>query len=122
MQPSTYFASCARGIEPILEGELAALGIEARAARGGVRFFGPLEAAYRACLWSRTAGRVLLPLASFDAPDEEALYAGVRTLRWRDHLDARRTLAVDFTQVRSRLSHTQYGALKTKDAIVDQFR
>ena len=48
--------------------------------RAGVAFAGPLEVAYRACLWSRVASRILLPLATFDAPTPEALYAGVRTI------------------------------------------
>ena len=32
------------------------------------------------------------------------------------------TLAVDFDAVRSQITHTHYGALKVKDAIVDQLR
>lgn len=90
--------------------------------RAGVGFRGALEVAYRACLWSRVASRVLLPLATFPAPSPAELYAGVRAIRWRDHLSPRGTLAVDCATGNAALSHSHYAALKTKDAIVDQFR
>lgn len=60
------FVSCSRGVEPLLVTELTALGaVEAREGRGGVRCQATLETAYRACLWSRLASRVLMPLADF---------------------------------------------------------
>jgi 23S rRNA (guanine2445-N2)-methyltransferase / 23S rRNA (guanine2069-N7)-methyltransferase len=110
-------------MEELLAAELRDLGAAAVETRtAGVSFTGTLETAYRACLWSRVANRVLLPLATFSAPTPEALYAGVRTIRWSDHLDPRRTLAVDFSASHSTITHSHYGALKTKDAIVDQLR
>ncbi len=90
--------------------------------RGGVACTSSLEQAYRACLWSRVANRVLLPIAEFAAPTPEALYEGTRTVAWSDHLGTDDTLAVDCTSSRSAITHTQYAALKVKDAIVDQFR
>jgi 23S rRNA (guanine2445-N2)-methyltransferase / 23S rRNA (guanine2069-N7)-methyltransferase len=73
-------------------------------------------------LWSRIANRVLVPLASFAAPNPEALYTGVRAIKWADHLSPGRTLAVDCSVSRSQITHSHYAALKTKDAIVDQLR
>jgi 23S rRNA (guanine2445-N2)-methyltransferase / 23S rRNA (guanine2069-N7)-methyltransferase len=93
-----------------------------KASRGGVACSGSLEQAYRACLWSRVANRVLLPIAEFPAPTPEALYDGVRAVEWSAHLAADGTLAVDCTSSRSAITHTQYAALKVKDAIVDRFR
>jgi 23S rRNA (guanine2445-N2)-methyltransferase / 23S rRNA (guanine2069-N7)-methyltransferase len=90
--------------------------------RAGVSFEGSLECAYRACLWSRVASRVLLPLASFHAPSPAALYEGVRRVRWHEHLGPKQTLAVDFAGSESEINHSHFGALKTKDAIVDQIR
>src|SRR5690606_9003173 len=75
-----------------------------------------------ACLWSRTANRVLLPLARFPAATPEALYAGVHTIDWGEHLSPDATLAVDFVSSRSAIAHTQFGAQKVKDAVVDQLR
>jgi 23S rRNA (guanine2445-N2)-methyltransferase / 23S rRNA (guanine2069-N7)-methyltransferase len=117
------FASAPRGIEPLLADELRALGAEdVKETRAGVTFSGDLTLAYRVCLWSRVANRVLLPLAQFPAATPEALYAGVRSIDWAEHLDQNGTLAVDFNAYRSAITHTHYGALKVKDAIVDQFR
>jgi 23S rRNA (guanine2445-N2)-methyltransferase / 23S rRNA (guanine2069-N7)-methyltransferase len=118
-----FFATTAKGMETLLAGELRELGgaaVEER--RAGVAFQGALEVAYRACLWSRVANRILLPLASFDAPTPEALYAGVGAIGWGDHIGRGRTLAVDCSTSRSRIDHSHYAALKTKDAIVDQLR
>jgi 23S rRNA (guanine2445-N2)-methyltransferase / 23S rRNA (guanine2069-N7)-methyltransferase len=121
--PLRLFASAPRGIEPLLADELRALGGEhVKETRAGVTFGGDLTLAYRVCLWSRVANRVLLPLAQFPAATPEALYAGVRSIDWAAHLDQNGTLAVDFNTYRSAITHTHYGALKVKDAIVDQFR
>ena len=117
------FASAPRGIEPLLADELRALGAgNVKETRAGVTFEGDLTLAYRVCLWSRVANRVLLPLAKFPAPTPEALYDGVRGIDWSTHLDQNGTLAVEFNAYRSAITHTHYGALKVKDAIVDQFR
>jgi 23S rRNA (guanine2445-N2)-methyltransferase / 23S rRNA (guanine2069-N7)-methyltransferase len=122
-QSLRLFASAPRGIEPLLADELRAVGAgNVKETRAGVTFEGDLMLAYRVCLWSRVANRVLLPLAQFPAPTPEALYDGVRGIDWAAHLDQNGTLAVEFNAYRSAITHTHYGALKVKDAIVDQFR
>ena len=119
----TFFATAPKGMEPLLADELRALGASTVAeTRAGVSFEGPLTLAYRVCLWSRIANRILLPLATFAAPTPEDLYDGVRTIRWDEHLGVDGTLAVDFSASNSQITHTHFGALKVKDAIVDQFR
>lgn len=118
-----YFATCPKGLEYLLVDELKALGADGvREALAGVYFEGPVEIAYRACLWSRLASRVLLPIAEFACANEEALYAGVQAIDWSAHLRADGTLAVDASLVQSQLKHARYAEQKTKDAIVDQFR
>jgi 23S rRNA (guanine2445-N2)-methyltransferase / 23S rRNA (guanine2069-N7)-methyltransferase len=117
------FATCPKGLEYLLRDELRALGAEdAREALAGVHFGGSLELAYRACLWSRLASRVLLRLAEFDAADADALYAGVQAIDWANHLAADGSFAVDAVGGSNALNNTQFIALRTKDAIVDQFR
>lgn len=119
----TLFATCPKGLEYLLRDELRELGADdAREALAGAHFSGPLELAYRACLWSRLASRVLLQLAEFEAADADALYAGVRTVDWARHLPDGGTFAVDAVGGGGALKHTQFIALRTKDAIVDQFR
>jgi len=118
-----FFATCAKGTEGALRHELAALRLGAvRGDRGGVSFEGPLEAGMRACLHARTAMRVLLELARFDAPDADALYAGARAIPWDAWLTVRTTLAVEASVSSSAITHSGYAALKVKDAAVDALR
>jgi len=118
-----FFATTAKGMESLLAAELRELGAATvRVERAGASFRGSLEVAYRACLWSRVGNRILLPLASFHAASPEALYQGVRGIAWWEHLDPQHTLAVDFAAARSTITHSHFGALKTKDAVVDQLR
>lgn len=125
----TFFATAAKGIEGCVLKELQILAdrypdaqiTELKATRAGVEFKGTVKAGYLACLWLRTASRVLLRLKEFDAPSPEKLYSGVRSVHWTQHLEADQTLAVDFGASQSTMTHTHFGALKTKDAIVDQF-
>jgi 23S rRNA (guanine2445-N2)-methyltransferase / 23S rRNA (guanine2069-N7)-methyltransferase len=118
-----FFATAPLGIELLLGQELRDLGIaEVSDGRAGVAFIGGLAAAYRACLWSRLANRILLPIAQFPAATPEALYAGVLGIPWDEHLEPGATLAVDFASSRSAITHTLFGAQKVKDAIVDHCR
>jgi 23S rRNA (guanine2445-N2)-methyltransferase / 23S rRNA (guanine2069-N7)-methyltransferase len=116
------FATAPLGLETLLASELSALGAAAvKERRSGVQFQGSLELAYRICLWSRLANRILLKLAAFPAATPDALYAGVRGIDWQDHLHGEGSLAVDFVAQHSAITHRLFGAQKVKDAIVDQF-
>lgn len=118
-----FFATAPKGLEPLLAEELGQLGCESvRPTRGGVAFAGTLTDAYRVCLWSRLANRVLLPLAEFAAATPEELYEGVAAIDWSAHLASSGTLAVDFISQHSQIHHSHFGALKVKDAIVDRLR
>lgn len=118
-----FFATAPLGLELLLAQELRDLGIpEVAEAKAGVAFGGDLETAYRVCLWTRLANRVLLPIAQFPADSPEALYAGASRIEWADHMDAEATFAVDFAANRSQITHTLFGAQRVKDAIVDYFR
>jgi putative N6-adenine-specific DNA methylase len=117
-----YFATCGRGIEPVLAEELRALKAEdVQPGRGGVHFRGDLALLYQANLWLRTAIRVLRPIleATVRSPDE--LYEAVRSLDWSHYLTPDHTLAVDCNVRDSHITHSKYAALRTKDAICDQF-
>ena len=107
----------------MLMDELRQLGADAvRERPAGVEFQGNLETAYRACLWLRTANRVLMPLATFKADSPEALYAGIQQIDWSQHLLQDGSLAVDCVTKNSKINHSQFASQKVKDAIVDQFR
>ena len=118
-----YFASTPRGFEDLLAAELATLGAtEVRQDAGGVHFAGDLATGYLACLRSRLAERVLLLVHRFKADNSDELYAGVREVLWREHLDLNSSFAVDVTSRHRAFAHTHFAALRVKDAIVDQFR
>jgi 23S rRNA (guanine2445-N2)-methyltransferase / 23S rRNA (guanine2069-N7)-methyltransferase len=117
------FATTPKGLELLLVDELRALGAEDAAEKlAGVTFSGDLALAYKACLWSRLANRILLNLANVPAATPEELYAGVQTIAWDEHIALDGTFAVHFVTSHSNITHTLYGAQKVKDAIVDQFR
>jgi len=118
----TFFATCPKGLEYLLRDELAALGADAREALAGVRFEGDLACAYRACLESRLASRILMPLTEFDAADADALYAGVYAIDWSQHIASDATLAIDATGSSGSIKHSGFAAQKVKDAIADQCR
>lgn len=120
--PLAWFAACPKGLEALLHDELLTLGAQnARETVAGVHFEGSWATAYRACLWTRLANRILWPLGQVAATDADALYAGLRTLRWGDYFSAKDTIAVDFSGENRAIRNTQFGAQRSKDAIVDWF-
>jgi 23S rRNA (guanine2445-N2)-methyltransferase / 23S rRNA (guanine2069-N7)-methyltransferase len=121
--PLRFLVSAPRGLSDLLARELVALGAaDARERSTGVTFSGPLAVAYRACLWSRIANRVFLELARFDVADAETFYRAAREIDWTEHLGPEATLACDFSGHHPSITHTHFGALKLKDAIVDSVR
>jgi putative N6-adenine-specific DNA methylase len=117
-----FFATCGRGIEPVLAGELRDLGAaEVTLGRGGVQFAGDLALLYRANLWLCTAIRILRPILEVEVSSPDELYEAVQTIDWSRYLTLEQTLAVDCNVRDSHLTHSKYAALRTKDAICDQF-
>ncbi|SHH64637.1 putative N6-adenine-specific DNA methylase [Winogradskyella jejuensis] len=111
------------GFEDILARELVQLG--AMDVEKGVRvvsFVGDKGFMYKANLGIRTAIKILKPIKSFRITREEDLYNGVKNIKWENYLKPEGSLAVDATVHHSIFTHSQYTALKTKDAIVDRFR
>ncbi|MCX7083959.1 MAG: bifunctional 23S rRNA (guanine(2069)-N(7))-methyltransferase RlmK/23S rRNA (guanine(2445)-N(2))-methyltransferase RlmL [Methylococcales bacterium] len=123
---STYslFATTPKAMETLLTDELRALGMNnIKATMAGVAFEGDLEDAYRACLWSRTANRIFLVLSTFIVRSQDDLYKGVQGINWFEHINPEDTFAVSFSAKNSpAINNTHFGALKVKDAIVDQMR
>ena len=110
-------------MEGLLADELRAFGAPGvRESRAGVHFGGTVEHAYRACLFSRLASRVLFVLTRLEITSSEELYAGARTIPWDQHLFLERTFAVDAVANGSPVRDGRYAALVVKDAIVDVMR
>ena len=112
-----------KGFEPLLASELLKLGAtEIEERKSAVYCNGDLGLLYKANLCLRTAMRILVPVFEFNAFNEQSLYQGIQTFNWTKLLDVNGTLAVDATIHSDFFNHSKYVALKTKDAIVDQFR
>ncbi|MBE0439401.1 MAG: bifunctional 23S rRNA (guanine(2069)-N(7))-methyltransferase RlmK/23S rRNA (guanine(2445)-N(2))-methyltransferase RlmL [Gammaproteobacteria bacterium] len=124
MTKHKFTVTAARGMLPLLAKELADMGMtDTKQEQGNIRITATLEDAYRICLWSRVAIRVLMPIATFAAATTDELYQGIYALPWEEHIDAQgSTIAVDFNSFRSKIHHSQYGAQRVKDGVVDRFR
>ncbi|MCB0393791.1 MAG: RNA methyltransferase, partial [Bdellovibrionales bacterium] len=117
-----FLALTSRGLFDVLEMELRDLGFETEKTRDGIYFESDWAGAYRTQLWLRTATRVIFPLTSFKAPDQNALYDGVKAIDFSEWINPDQTLEVEANIRDSQLKDQRYVALKTKDAIVDRFR
>jgi 23S rRNA (guanine2445-N2)-methyltransferase len=128
-------ATCALGLEEIVEAELAELGMEGvRGERGAVAFRGGWTEVWRANWRLRAANRVLVVLAAWDAADGPALAAGARALVrsagrrgepvWDGVsaaalFDPVRTFAIRATSSASQVRDVRWAALNVKDGLVD---
>ncbi|MGB3344434.1 MAG: THUMP domain-containing protein [Aequorivita sp.] len=111
------------GMEELLAGELRQLG--ASSIETGIRnvsFEGDTGFMYKANLCCRTAIKILKPITVFNIFTEEDLYKKVYEIPWENYMDVKGSLAVNATVFSDVFTHSQYIALKTKDAIVDRFR
>lgn len=120
---NAYFATCPRGLEPLLAEELTAVGgEEVNPVAGGVHFAGEWPVCYRANLESRIATRILWHLVTGPYAREDDIYRlAVRQL-WPNHFTVGCTLRVVTTAVKCPLKSIDYVTLRVKDAVCDRFR
>ncbi|MCP1366261.1 23S rRNA (guanine(2445)-N(2))/(guanine(2069)-N(7))-methyltransferase, partial [Halomonas sp. BBD48] len=114
---ATLFVTCPKGVEALLAEEIAALGGEVgKTTVAGVYVHTSLAMAYRVCLWSRLANRVILSLVQEEGIETpEALHAATRKIDWAGHVVPGGSLAVDFQGKSARIRHTRFGAQTVKD-------
>jgi putative N6-adenine-specific DNA methylase len=116
-------AKTQQGLEPLLEKELAALGAtNTQRLKRAVSFEGDKALLYKVNLHTRLALKILVPFYQFKARNDKQLYDAVGKIDWSTFMSINGTLAVDGLLRSDFFNHSQYIALKTKDAIVDQFR
>ncbi len=120
---SHYFASCPRGLEKILLGELNSLGVqEASVVDGGIKYESSTEIMYRANLSSRIATRILYRIANGTYETEDDVYSAALNVQWTSLFDLSQSLKVSTTGVKCPLKSLDFMTLRIKDAICDQFR
>jgi putative N6-adenine-specific DNA methylase len=118
-----FFATCPRGLELILAGELRQLDAEKiHAVGGGVQFGGDFFLCYRVNLESRVASRILWQVSTDRYRDEDDIYRGAYALPWTGWFDAARTIRVDVSATKSPLTSLNFVTLKIKDAVCDKIR
>lgn len=123
MSNDASIATTFPGFEELCRTELEELGLPIHSvSRGAVAFGGGTAGLYTATLWSRTALRVLRPVASFHARDAGELYTKGHRVPWERWFRPDTTFAVDATTSSSIFTHSHYAALKVKDALVDRLR
>ncbi|MCQ2975850.1 MAG: class I SAM-dependent RNA methyltransferase [Bacteroidales bacterium] len=111
------------GLEQVLANELEALGAkDIKILNRAVIFRGDTELLYKCNLWLRTALKILVPIAKFDAKNERDLYNRVYNINWEKYFTVNQTFAIDSVVSGPNFTHSKYVALKTKDAICDMFR
>lgn len=118
MVAKTFF-----GFEELLEKELIQLG--AQNIQKGTRmvsFYGDKGFMYKANLGLRTALKILKPIYSFKVFNEKGLYNGIQSVDWSVYLNNNKSFVIETTLYSEAFTHSQFVALKVKDAIVDQFR
>ena len=121
-QNLTLFATCPKGVEDLLAEECVQQHLSnVSTTHGGVFCQGDLEKAYRLCLWSRVASRVLLKLHEFPVSGHDDLYLGVQSIDWSSHLNSSGSFAIDVHTTHQQINNSHYATLKIKDAIADQF-
>lgn len=104
-----FYAVCPAGFERIVSEELKSQGIKRiRPLKGGVAFFGTIEDALRACLWLRSASRVLLVLARIGCASADELYEQTRAISWQEHIGPDATIAVSAHGTNRELRNTQF--------------
>ncbi len=124
-----YWITCADGLEPLLQEEIEQLGTKVTERKAGRLIIeGTLEEAYRICMWSRLASRVLLPIHTYelefthDARDvAEELYEGAMSFDWSLIFAPQSTFAIRLHAEREIMVNTQFATLRVKDGVVDSF-
>jgi 23S rRNA (guanine2445-N2)-methyltransferase / 23S rRNA (guanine2069-N7)-methyltransferase len=118
-----FLVTAAKGLDELLLEELSSIcpNSQLKSKPGQVVMFADLEDAYKVCLWSRLANRVLLKLTDGPVAKAEDLYTIADQVNWPTHFTTKQTFVVDFNGTNQQINNTQFGALKIKDAIVDQF-
>ncbi len=118
-----FIATCKMGLESTVSLELKWLGIEVEKVEDArVLFTGGYEDMARACLWLRTAERVLMEVSSFEARSFEELFQGVKAIRWKDYLRRDSFIHVNGKSAKSTLFSVSDCQSITKKAIVENLK
>lgn len=119
----SYFAQMPDDVKEQAASELRELGAQdVRPAYRGIHFSADRKTLYRINYHTRLTTRILAPLLTFDCHSDRYLYKQAQQIPWEDFLTTAGTFAVFATVANSTITHSQFAALRLKDAVVDYFR
>ncbi|WP_027376428.1 THUMP domain-containing class I SAM-dependent RNA methyltransferase [Kaistella palustris] len=110
------------GLEEILAEEIRKLGgknVEVK--NRAVNCEGDLGFLYKINYSARTALKIMIPVLTFKAWDENRFYDKLFAFPWDEYMTVDQTFAIDATVYSERFNHSQFISLKMKDAIADYF-
>jgi putative N6-adenine-specific DNA methylase len=111
------------GLEEVLAKELQELGAtNIEILTRAVKYKGNDALLYKSNLHLRTALSILKPIKTFMVHNENQLYDGIKSILWSNYFTTKNTFAIDSVVNSDFFSHSKFVALKSKDAIADQFR
>jgi len=111
------------GLEEILAAELLEIGAtDIEILSRAVRYKGNQAMLYKSNLLLRTAVKILKPINSFYAANDQQLYDKIKKINWDEYFSYKETFAIDGSTHSDIFTHSKFIALKSKDAIADQFR
>jgi putative N6-adenine-specific DNA methylase len=112
-----------QGLESILAEELQALNAKnIEIIKRAVVCDYDKELLYRCNIELRTCLKVLVPVFEFESSSTDDLYNFATRIAWEDYFTIDQSFAIDFTILSDLFKHSQFAALKLKDAICDRFR
>ncbi len=114
--------TCPKGVENLLRDELEALGADSAQASVAACYCDcSLATAYRICLSSRLANRVVLLLLRQDIEDKDSWIDAIAAQPWSDYFSSQQRIAVDFHGSNAEIRDRRYGAQLVKDGINQHF-
>ncbi len=123
---STFFASCPRDVEHLLEKEIKELGItRVEVEKGGVAFKAETEEALDVLLNSRVASRVFKEIQVYTISTEKDIYALAKEKWWDKIFSVNQTFKINTLfdrDTKENFNNSMIFSQLLKDAIVDNFR
>ena len=118
IQIKTFF-----GLEEVLAAEIKKLGgTNVEVKNRAVNCEGDLGFLYKINYSARTALKIIIPILTFKAWDENRFYDKLFDFPWDEYMNVDQTFAIDATVYSERFKHSQFMSLKMKDAIADYFK
>lgn len=123
MAQYTIIATSTFGLESVVVRELRRLGYDDMTVENGrITFSGNEEDIARCNIWLRTADRVLIKIADFEARDFEELFRGTRDIGWGEIIPVDGKMHVIGRSISSKLSSVKDCQSIVKKAVVEAMK